>query len=264
MRDYNDLVKIATAAAARAADYLRTAVRPAWQAWTEKAQHDFVTDIDRSSEQLIAEALQRAVPGSLVVGEELTPSLVAQGDIVWIVDPLDGTTNFLHGFPNFAVSIGCVVRRALCVGVICDVTRNVEFRAWQGGGAWRNGERMSVSQVTDPRRALIATGFPYRQLGGLDKYLKQFAAVTRNTSGIRRAGSAALDLAHVAAGNFDAFWEQGLAPWDLAAGVVLIREAGGRITRPDGNDDVLGQGGGEVVAGNPMMHEWLLALLRDL
>jgi len=267
VRDYNDLVKIATSAAAGAADYLRTAVRPAWQAWTEKAQHDFVTDIDRGSEKLIAEALQRAVPGSLVVGEELTPTLVARGDVVWIVDPLDGTTNFLHGFPNYAVSIGCVVNGALCVGVIHDVTRDVVYRAWSGGGAWRGESRMSVSAVTDPRRALIATGFPFRQLGGLEKYLRQFAAVTRNTSGIRRAGSAALDLAHVASGNFDAFWEQGLAAWDLAAGVVLFREAGGRITRPDGNEDVLDQGGGgggEVVGGNPAMHEWLLNLLRDL
>jgi len=263
VRDYNDLVKIAARAAEHGAEYLRAATRPAWQAWTEKAQSDFVTDIDRGCEALIAEELQRAVPGSRVVGEELTPgATIAQGEVVWIVDPLDGTTNFLHGFPNYAVSIGCAVRGELSAGVIHDVTRDIVYRGWRGGGTWRDDTQVSVSAVTDPRRALIATGFPFRQLGGLERYLRQFAAVTRNTSGIRRAGSAALDLAHLAVGHFDAFWEQGLAPWDLAAGVVLIREAGGRITRADGSDDVLSHG--DVIGGNPVMHEWLLNLLRNV
>jgi myo-inositol-1(or 4)-monophosphatase len=261
VRDYNDLVKVATSAASRAAQYLRAAVRPAWQSWTEKAEHDFVTDIDRGCEALIAEALQRAVPGSQIVGEELTPTARAQAEVVWIVDPLDGTANFLHGFPQYAVSIGCAVSGALCAGVIHDVPTDIVYRARRGGGTWMGDERVRVSAVTDPRRALIATGFPFRQLGHLGTYLRQFEAVTRNVSGIRRAGSAALDLAHVAVGHFDAFWETGLAPWDLAAGVVLIREAGGRVTRFDGNEDVLYHG--DIVGGNPVMHEWLLNLLRN-
>jgi myo-inositol-1(or 4)-monophosphatase len=261
VRDYNDLVKVAAAAARRAAEYLRSATRPEWRAWTEKAEHDFVTEIDRTCEAMITEALTRAVPGSLVVGEELAPTLVT-GDVVWIVDPLDGTTNYLHGYQEYAVSIGCAVSGALCAGVIHDVPRDAAYRAWRGGGAWLGDQRLAVSAVTDPKRALVATGFPFRSMAHLERYLRQFAAVARATSGIRRAGSAALDLANLAAGRFDAFWEQGLAPWDIAAGIVLIREAGGSITRQDGSDEVLGHA--DVVAGNPTMHAWMLNLLRTV
>jgi myo-inositol-1(or 4)-monophosphatase len=259
--DYNDLVKVAATAAARAADYLRTAAPPGWQAWTEKGRHDFVTEVDRASETLIADALTRAVPGSRVLGEELTPELGARtSDVVWIVDPLDGTTNYLHGYPQYAVSIACAVRGELCAGVVHDVTRNVVYRAARGSGAWLGDARLHVSPVTDPRRALIGTGFPFKDLEQLRAYLAQFAAVLGAASGIRRAGSAALDLVDVAAGRLDAFWEQSLAPWDVAAGVVLVREAGGRLTRFDGNEDVLGHG--SIVAGNPALHHWLSDLLR--
>lgn len=261
MLNYNDLVKIAADAARRGAEYLRGAVRPlSSDAWTEKAQHDFVTDIDRGCEAMIAEVLTSAVPGSVVVGEELTPDLVA-GEVVWIVDPLDGTTNYLHGFPEYAVSIGCAVSGELCAGVVHDVGRDVVYQAWRGGGAWLGDARLKVSAITQPKRALIATGFPFRSMTHLDRYLQQFAAVARGVSGIRRPGSAALDLANVAAGRFDAFWEQGLAPWDIAAGIVLIREAGGTVTRQDGSDDVLGHG--DIVAGNPAMHAWLMKVLRE-
>jgi myo-inositol-1(or 4)-monophosphatase len=261
VRNYNDLVKIAVDAARRGAEYLRGAARPSSSdAWTEKAQHDFVTDIDRTCEAMIAEALTRAVPESVVVGEELAPDLVA-GEVVWIVDPLDGTTNYLHGFPEYAVSIGCAVSGALRAGVVHDVARDVVYRAWHGGGAWLDGARVQVSAITHPKRALIATGFPFRSMTQLDRYLEQFAAVARGVSGIRRPGSAALDLANVAAGRFDAFWEQGLAPWDIAAGIVLIREAGGLVTRQDGSEDVLGHG--DIVAGNPAMHGWLMKVLRE-
>lgn len=262
MRNYNDLVKLAERAARRAGDYIRGAARPAADAWTEKAQHDFATDVDRTSEAIITEVLTGGMPGSTVIGEELTPGRVPPGATVWIVDPLDGTTNFLHGYPQYAVSIGCAIDGVLSVGVVHDVTRNVTFRAASGGGAWLDDTRIAVSTLTEPKRALIATGFPFRELGTLDRYLRQFAAVTRGASGIRRAGSAALDLADVAVGRFEAFWEVGLAPWDIAAGVVLIREAGGRVTRLDGSDDVLNHG--DVIAGNPAMHEWILNLLRTI
>jgi myo-inositol-1(or 4)-monophosphatase len=259
VRDYNNLVKLAEHAAERGAAFLRAAERPAWRDWTEKSAHDFVTEIDRGCEALLAEELTRAVPGSSIVGEELTPTLVS-GGLVWIVDPLDGTSNFLHGFPQYAVSIGCAVDGVLCAGVIHDVTRDVSYRAWAGGGAWAGNTRLSVSAVTEPKRALIGTGFPFRDLQQLDIYLRQFGAITRRVSAIRRPGSAALDLAHVAAGHFDGFWEGGLSPWDIAAGVVLIREAGGCVTRFDGSEDVLPYG--DVVGGNPAMHEWLLNILR--
>ena len=260
MRDYNDLVKVAGRAAARAAEYIRAARRPHAQDWTEKGRHDFVTEVDRACETLIAEALTRDIPGSRVVGEELTPGLAASGDVVWIVDPLDGTTNYLHGYPQYAVSIGCVVSGALGVGVVHDVARDVVYRATTGGGAWVGDQRLAVSSLTQPGRALIGTGFPFKDQAPLDVYLRQFAAVMERTSGIRRAGAAALDLADLAAGRFDAFWELSLAPWDVAAGVVLVREAGGRVTRLDGSDEVLDHG--PIVAGNPTLHTWLIDLLR--
>ena len=260
MRDYNDLVKVAARAAERAAAYLRTAARPNPASWTEKGRHDFVTAVDRGAEELIARALTAAVPGSVVVGEELTPAL-ASGEVVWIVDPLDGTANFLHDYPQYAVSIGCVVSGALCAGVVHDVVRDVVYQAWLGGGAWLGDHRLAVSTLTDPKRALVGTGFPFKQQEQLERYLRQFAAVAAASSGIRRAGSAALDLCDVAAGRFDAFWELSLAPWDVAAGVVLVREAGGRVTRLDGSEHVTGHG--SIVAGSPAMHGWLIDLLRS-
>jgi len=261
VRDYNDLVKVAERAAARAAAYIRTARRPSARDWTEKGRHDFVTEVDRACEALIAEALTRDVPGSRVVGEELTPQLAASGDVVWIVDPLDGTTNYLHGYPQYAVSIACAVRGELCAGVVHDVPRDLVYRASSGGGAWVGEQRLAVSSLTEPGRALVGTGFPFKDEGLLDAYIRQFAAVMESTSGIRRAGAAALDLADVAAGRFDAFWELSLAPWDVAAGVVLVREAGGRVTRLDGSENVLGHGA--IVAGNPILHRWLIDLLRN-
>ena len=263
MRDYNDLVKLAERAAVRAGDYLREATRPAVHTWTEKAQHDFATEVDRAAEGLIAETLTREVPESVIVGEELSPKRPARGEIVWIVDPLDGTTNFLHGYPQYAVSIGCVVDGKLAAGAIHDVCRKRTYLATRGGGAFEEGTRLSVSAVTDPRFALIGTGFPFRALERLHVYLAQFAAVTGAASGIRRAGSAALDLADLAAGRLDAFWELQLSSWDIAAGTLLIREAGGLVTRPDGGTDVLaGDHNGSIVAGNAAMHRWLLDLLR--
>ena len=260
MRDYNDLVKVAARGAARAAAHIRSARPPRAEDWTEKGRHDFVTEVDRACEALITEAVTRDVPGSRVVGEELTPQL-ASGDVVWIVDPLDGTTNYLHGYPQYAVSVGCVVRGELCVGVVHDVARDQVYRASVGGGAWVGDQRLAVSTETAPGRALVGTGFPFKDQAPLDVYLRQFAAVMERTSGIRRAGAAALDLADLAAGRFDAFWELSLAPWDVAAGVVLVREAGGRVTRLDGSEDVLGHG--PIVAGNPALHRWLIDLLRN-
>jgi len=263
VREYNDLVKLAERAALRAADYLRGAARPAVHTWTEKSQHDFVTEVDRAAEALIAEVIMLDAPESVIVGEELSPSRQARGELVWIVDPLDGTTNFLHGYPQYAVSIGCMVDGKLAAGVIHDVCRKRTYRAIRGGGAFEEDTRLSVSAVMDPRLALIGTGFPFKALNLLHVYLSQFAAVTGAASGVRRAGAAALDLADVAAGKLDGFWELQLAPWDIAAGTLLIREAGGIVTRPDGAADVLSnESTGSIVAGNAAMHRWLIDLLR--
>jgi myo-inositol-1(or 4)-monophosphatase len=261
MREVNDLVDVAVRAAGRAADYLRDAPRPQASEWTEKGRHDFVTVVDRTAEQMIADTLLSAVPGSQIIGEELTPDATPQAEVAWVVDPLDGTTNFLHGYPQYAVSIGCAVGGELCGGVVLDVVRDIVYRAVSGRGAWMGSQRLAVSTLATPGAALIGTGFPFKRLDGLDRYLGQFTRVMEATAGIRRAGSAALDLADVAAGRLDAFWELWLSPWDIAAGVVLIREAGGVVTRPDGSADVLGSGA--IVAGNATMHSWLLNLLRN-
>jgi myo-inositol-1(or 4)-monophosphatase len=258
--EIKDLVDTAVEAAARAGAYLRTVPRPGRHDWTEKSNHDFVTAVDRGAEAIIVDVLTGRVPGSTVVGEELTPTAAMAGEVVWVVDPLDGTTNYLHGYPQYAVSIGCLVEGDLRVGVVHDVTRNATFRGGRALGAWLGEQRLSISNVTEPRYALVGTGFPFKRLDPLQRYLHQFAAVMGASSGVRRAGAAALDLADVAAGRLDAFWELSLAPWDVAAGVVLIREAGGVVTNLAGEDDVLS--GGSIVAGSPAMHHWLLHLVR--
>lgn len=262
MREYNDLVKLAQRAALRAGDYLRGAARPAVQTWAEKTRNDFATEVDRAAEALIVETITVEIPDSVIVGEELSPKRLPRGEFVWIVDPLDGTANFLHGYPQYAVSIACLVDGKLVAGVVHDVCRKRTYSATRGGGAFEETTRIGVSALTEPRLALIGTGFPFKALQLLQQYLSQFAAVQGASSGIRRAGAAALDLADVAAGRLDAFWELHLAPWDIAAGALLIREAGGVITRPDGSADVLNGDETAIVAGNAALHRWLLELLR--
>lgn len=256
-----DLLHLATTAAARAGEYIRSARRPAAPSgWTLKGRKDFVTEVDRTAEGIITEVLLAGEPAARVVGEEMNPEIVTEG-LVWIVDPLDGTTNFLHGFPSYAVSIAAAVDGRVHAGVVLDVCRNTTFSASLNGGAWMGEERVKVSSIDDPEFALIGTGFPFREMSGIDEYQKQFARVARGTSGIRRPGAAALDLADVAAGRFDGFWEQRLSAWDIAAGSLLIREAGGVMTALDGRD--IGIEHTSVVAGNPAIHAWLLQTLTS-
>jgi myo-inositol-1(or 4)-monophosphatase len=254
-----DLLHLATSAAERAAAYLRSVERQADPSrWTLKGTRDFVTEVDRTAERIIADILLSGPGGGQMVGEELSPRVVTNG-LVWIVDPLDGTTNFLHRYPNYAVSIAAALDGVLQAGVVADVGHNGTYVASRGGGAWFGKQRLQVSAIGDPAFALIGTGFPFRDLARLDEYQRQFARVSAATSGIRRAGAAALDLADVAAGRFDGFWEQHLSAWDIAAGTLLIREAGGVITDLSGRDISIEHTA--VVAGNPRIHEWLLAIL---
>jgi myo-inositol-1(or 4)-monophosphatase len=255
-----DLLHLAKLAAERAGAYLRAVERPGDPSgWTLKGARDFVTEIDRATERLIADTLLAAEPGSRIVGEELSPELVRDG-LVWIVDPLDGTTNFLHGFPSYAVSIAAATDGELQAAVVQQVPRRETFAAARGAGAWQGDRRISVSTIEDPAFALIGTGFPFKDTTSLGQYLSQFARVAAQTSGIRRPGSAALDLADVAAGRFDGFWEQRLSAWDVAAGVLLVREAGGVVTDFAGR--AIGAEPGPVVAGNPAIHEWLLRVVN--
>lgn len=260
MNPHLNLPDLAERTACRAAAWIRDAVAPADRdQWDEKGHHDYATDIDRAAERMITADLLVGAPGSRVVGEELGPALRTEG-LVWFVDPLDGTTNFLHGYPQYAVSIAAAVDGALEAAAVVHIPEGTVFRASRGGGAWRDGTRMQVSDVRAPRHALIGTGFPFKHLDGLDRYLGQFAAVMRATSGVRRAGSAALDLADVAGGRFDGFWELMLAPWDTAAGILLVEEAGGVVTDLDGRPAGIRHTG--LVAGNPWIHDWLLGVVR--
>lgn len=260
MKSPMHLPALARTAAERAAAWIRTVAASAPPLeWDVKGHHDFVTDVDRVAEAMITEQLLAAEPGSRIIGEELQPGLSTEG-LVWIVDPLDGTTNFLHGYPQYAVSIAAAVDGELVAAAVTHVPQGITFHAAHGGGAWLGDQRLSVSRTSTPSHALIGTGFPFKHLHHLEEYQRQFATVMRSTSGVRRAGSAALDLADLAAGRFDGFWELMLAPWDTAAGILLVREAGGVVTDLEGRDAGIAHSG--IVAGNPAMQAWLLGVVR--
>jgi len=260
-RDNKELLDVALEAARAAATVIRDATsKREGLVWETKGRSDFVSAVDKAAEQRIAEIVGRRLPDALMLGEELSPNALSNSGIVVIADPLDGTTNFLHGYPEYAVSIGVAREGELCAAVVLNVPRGEEFTAIAGGGAFLNGARIKVSPLREPGRALIGTGFPFRTVEQLPQYVAQFSLVAAGTAGIRRAGAAALDLASVACGRFDAFWELTLAPWDIAAGILLVREAGGIVTDLEGQSARPIAGG--LVAGNPAMHAWLLQTVR--
>ena len=257
------------AAAARAARFIADqAATRTTLTWEHKGPADFVSAVDRGAEDHLRDALLGAYPDAAFLGEESYDPAAGLGPALgFVVDPLDGTTNFLHGFPWYAVSIGATLAGAPLAGVVHNAATGEVFSATRGGGALRRPapdappETIRVSAITDPARALIGSGFPFKNHEQLPAYGRQFAAVTRATAGIRRAGSAALDLCDVACGRFDAFWELNLSPWDLAAGVVIAQEAGAIATTPTGTEATITHTG--LCVGNPAIHAWLLALLRD-
>ena len=250
------------AGAARAAEIIRArAANLDGLTWELKARADFVTDVDRAAETAIVSVVAERHPHARVVGEELSPTMSDREGLVFVVDPLDGTTNFLHGFPWYAVSIAALVDDELTAGVVLNVANGELFTATTGGGARRNGQPMRVSTIDDPSRALVGTGFPFKHPDDVGKFVHPLPELMRTTAGIRRPGSAALDLACVACGRYEAFWELRLAPWDLAAGVLLIREAGGIVTDLAGEPARVADT--SIVAGNPVMHPWLLATLQE-
>ncbi|MDH5326234.1 MAG: inositol-1-monophosphatase [Gammaproteobacteria bacterium] len=222
---------------------------------TTKSSNDFVSEVDQKAEQEIIYTLRKAFPSHGILAEE-SGSQKGDGDYLWIIDPLDGTTNFLHGFPQFAVSIALQHKGRLEHAVVYDPLSQELFTASRGSGAQLNDRRIRVSKHSDLNGALLGTGFPFKMQQHLDAYLATFKALFPMTAGIRRAGSAALDLAYVAAGRLDGFWEIGLNRWDMAAGALIIQEAGGLISDFSGGHRYLETG--NVVAGNPKIFKSIL------
>jgi myo-inositol-1(or 4)-monophosphatase len=259
---HRSLLATCVAAAARGAEVLRAGAANLGQlTWDVKSPADFVSDVDRDSERAITALVRERHPDARLVGEEFSPEQAHDlSGLVFVADPLDGTTNFLHGYPWYAVSIAALVDGRTVAGAVLNAATGELFTATVGGGARRAGEPIAVSTQTQPLRCLIGTGFPFKNADLIPPYMAALPDIMRATAGVRRAGAAALDLADVACGRFDAFWELSLAPWDVAAGLLLVREAGGVATDLDGRPAPVAQGA--VVAGNPAMHAWLLDQLR--
>ena len=253
------MLNIAIRAAHRAGDFIVRKINKLPELKVEvKARNDFVSDVDRQAENLVIEELLKAYPGHAILAEE-SGAIEGQDEYRWIIDPLDGTTNFLHGFPHYAVAIACEHRGRLAHAVVYDPFKQETFAASRGDGATLNNRRIRVANRKSTQSALLATGFPFRAPDQLDDFMRVFAAFFDKVTDVRRNGSAALDLAYVAAGRLDGYWEDGLGPWDMAAGALIVREAGGLATDYSGEADFLEKG--EIVAGNPRIVSDMLRTL---
>jgi myo-inositol-1(or 4)-monophosphatase len=253
------MLNIAVRAARSAGDLiLRSADNVGRLHIDQKGKNDYASEVDRMAEREIINIIKAAFPEHAILAEESGEH--KGNDFVWVIDPLDGTTNFLHGFPQYAVSIALKHKGKLEVGVVYDPLRDELFTAKRGGGAMLNNRRLRVTKQSSLKGALIGTGFPFKTDKHLDAYLGMFRALTTECAGIRRAGAAALDLAYVAAGRLDGFWEIGVMEWDVAAGILLIKEAGGVITDFSFNDNYLESG--NVIAGSPKMHQLMYQLIE--
>ena len=220
--------------------------------------NDFVSEVDVAAERAIIETLKDAYPTHGFLGEE-SGSASNESDFIWIIDPLDGTTNFLHNFPQYCVSIALQHKGEITQAVIYEPNRNDLYTATKGRGAFLNDKRIRVSKCDKLQESLIGTGFPFRDFKHLDTYMSMFKSMLQKTTGIRRPGSAALDLAYVANGSLDGFWEIGLSPWDIAAGGLLVREAGGIISNLNGKDGWLQSG--NVLAASPKIYDAMVETL---
>jgi len=225
-----------------------------------KGPNDFVSEVDRQAEEKVIDTLLGSFPGHGILAEE-SGEIKGSEDYRWIIDPLDGTTNYLHGFPHFAVSIACQHKERLEHAVIYDPIKQEIFAASRGDGATLNNKRIRVSRARSTEGALLGTGFPFKHRHQFDEFLNIFSAFFTTASDIRRAGSAALDLAYVAAGRLDGFWESGLSAWDIAAGALIVREAGGITTDYEGNDNYLELG--QVISGNPRIMSEMLRIIQQ-
>ena len=256
----NEFERAACAAARAAGKVLRRRFRESLDV-QKKGLHDFVTDVDRQAEAVVVDYLTGRFPDHAVMAEEGSPAERATTGPRWVIDPLDGTTNFIHGVTPFSVSVALEDDRGLAVAAIHDPILDETFHAARGAGARLNGEPIRCSEPAGADLALIATGFPFRELTRLEQYLEAFEAFMRRTAGLRRAGSAAIDLAYTACGRYDGFWEIGLSRWDVAAGILIVREAGGTVTDVLGGDGMLDTG--DIVAAGRRFHPLMLSVTRD-
>ncbi|GAB4130661.1 MAG: inositol monophosphatase family protein [Rhodothalassiaceae bacterium] len=255
------LVNVMAAAAEKAARVLRRDFGEVEHLQTsKKGPADFVSEADRRSERILYEELSRVRPGYGFLMEERGVVEGRERNMRWIVDPLDGTTNFLHGLPHFAISIAAEEEGELIAGVVYDPLRDEMFWAERGGGAFLNDQRLRVSSRTGLKAALLATGIPFAGKPGRERFLAEMAALMPEVAGIRRFGAAALDLAYVAAGRYDGFWESDLSPWDMAAGILIVREAGGFATDLDGGRHIFETG--SIIAANPDLHPAMSRILK--
>jgi len=259
------LLAVALEAAHAAAAFIRDATpRVRDIVWQEKGATDFVSEVDLGAEKRILDIVRRHVPHAAILAEEtastISPELQRSG-VVFVIDPLDGTTNFLHGYPEYAVSVGVLVDGVLTAGTVLNVPMDECFTATAGGGAQLDGAPIRVSAIDNPQRALFGTGFPFVRHEEIAPYVAQLGRVMAGASGVRRAGAAALDLASVACGRFEGFWEMRLSPWDMAAGALLVREAGGIVTNFEGAECPVART--SVVAGSAAMHPWLLRTINN-
>ncbi|MEY3201269.1 MAG: hypothetical protein RIR70_819 [Pseudomonadota bacterium] len=254
------VLNIAVKAARRAGAIINRAARDIdLVSISAKGHGDFVTEVDRAAENAIIETLREAYPSHAFLGEE--SGAQGESEFQWIIDPLDGTTNFIHGFPQYAVSIALAQNGVMQHGLVFDPNHNELFTASRGSGAFLNDKRIRVSTRTKLSDALIGTGFPYREFAHVDTYLALQKELMQKTAGLRRPGAASLDLAYVAAGRLDGFFEFGLAPWDMAAGNLLISEAGGLVSDFSGEPDQMKNG--NVLAGNPKIFSQLLQIVKS-
>jgi myo-inositol-1(or 4)-monophosphatase len=227
----------------------------------EKDRNSLVSYVDKRAEEILVDRLGRLLPDAGFVTEEDTV-VNSRAEYTWVIDPLDGTTNFLQGIPVFSVSIGLAHHTEAILGCVIDVMQGQAFYAWKDGGAWLDGEQIRVSRKTKLEEALIATGFPYYAPEKMERLTKLLLYVLTNARGVRRLGSAALDLAYTAAGRFDTFYETTLNSWDIAAGVILVREAGGTVTDFEGGGDFIAKG--QLVATNGHLHAQMLGILQGV
>lgn len=220
-----------------------------------KGKHNFVTYVDKTAEKMIVEELRKLLPEAGFIAEE-EQELEKGERFNWIVDPLDGTTNFIHSVPLYSISIALMDKNEIISGVVYEINLGEAFYAWKGSPAYLNGKEIKVSDTKDIDSSLIATGFPYYDYSFLDEYMELFKDLMRNSRGVRRLGSAAVDLAYVASGRFEVFYEYGLNPWDVAAGVLIVKQAGGKVSDFDGGDNFIF--GKEIIASNGSVHSGFL------